>query len=203
YRENIEKLKEYKEKHGHCDPPQKYPVVGRFVSKIRTRYKDQIENPNNIRKRPLTQEDIDELVEMGFEFTSPRMDVKIGLQKMQEIAKKRNGKCLSKKYYNNTTKLIFKCSEKNHPEFPMSPDSITQGKWCRNCYLDEIKEFKDKTIEDMKNFAKSLGGDCLSSEYKGYTKKLHWICNNKHNWPATPWEIIRNNKWCQDCDGNN
>ena len=66
--------------------------------------------------------------------------------------------------------------------------------------INEIKEFKDKTIEDMKNFAKSLGGDCLSSQYKGYSQKLDWICKNKHQWPATPWTIIRNNEWCEDCN---
>ena len=199
YRENIEKLIEFIEEHGHCDVPQKHPDLGRFVSKIRTRYKDQIENPHKTRHHPLTQEDIDELVEMGFEFVSPRMDVKIGLQTIQEIAKKRNGECLSKKYYDNRTKLIFKCSEKDHPRFLMAPAMLMQGKWCRKCYEDEIKLFKNKTIDDMKIFAANLGGDCLSDKYSGYTKKLLWECKNKHTGIATPWSVIRNKEWCDTC----
>ncbi len=199
YRENIEKLKEFKEEHGHCDVPQKHPDLGRFVSKIRSRYKDQIENPHKKRFHPLTQEDIDELVEMGFVFVSPRMDVKIGIEKMQQIAEQKGGKCLSTDYVNNATSIKFECSNKH--TFQMQPYSLKVGKWCRKCYEDEIKLFKHKTIEDMKIFAANLGGDCLSDKYSGYTKKLLWECKNKHTWKATPWSVIRNKEWCDKCNG--
>ena len=52
----------------------------------------------------------------------------------------------------------------------------------------------------MKLFAKNLGGDCISKEYKGYNVKLNWQCKKKHTWKATPWMVIRNKEWCETCD---
>ena len=44
------------------------------------------------------------------------------------------------------------------------------------------------------------GDYCLSEKYRSYTQKLLWECENKHTWKDTPWAIIRNKKWCEDCD---
>ena len=134
---------------------------------------------------------------MGFNFVAPNMSVKIGLQKMKEIAKQKNGKCLSTEYKNNQFPLIFQCSNKH--TFQMQPYSLNIGRWCRKCYEDEIKLFKNKTIDNMKNAAKEYGGECLSKKYSGYTRKLLWECKNKHKWNATPWAVIRNKEWCDTC----
>ena len=88
------------------------------------------------------QEDIDELVEMGFEFVSPKMDVKTGIKKIQQIAEQRGGKCLSTVYTNNQTPLKFECSNKH--TFQMPPYSLTIGRWCRKCYEDEIELYTDQ-----------------------------------------------------------
>ena len=49
----------------------------------------------------------------------------------QKIARKRNGKCLSKKYINNRKKLEWECIE-GHRWFAI-PNSIQQGSWCPIC----------------------------------------------------------------------
>ena len=53
------------------------------------------------------------------------------LEEMQEIAKKRGGKCLSKKYINSRAKLTWQCKEGHR--WDALPSSIKQGHWCRFC----------------------------------------------------------------------
>jgi len=59
---------------------------------------------------------------------------------MIELAKKRNGECLSTEYINAHTKLLWKCADGH--EWEAKPNNIQQGKWCPICarrksdYLD-------------------------------------------------------------------
>ncbi len=61
---------------------------------------------------------------------------------MRVTAAKRNGKCLSKKYINSTTKLLWECSEGH--KWEAIPSSIRFGKWCPYCSGNRKL---DKTIE--------------------------------------------------------
>jgi len=53
------------------------------------------------------------------------------IEDMQNIAKSRNGKCLSREYINDGTKLEWQCS-KGHA-WEAIPSNIKQGKWCPYC----------------------------------------------------------------------
>ncbi len=53
------------------------------------------------------------------------------LLEMQEIAKKRGGKCLSIAYINNSSKLRFECA-RGH-QFSARPHNIKNGTWCPIC----------------------------------------------------------------------
>ena len=54
------------------------------------------------------------------------------IKDMKEIAKKFGGQCLSKKYINNTTKLLWKCDQGHIWED--TPYNINiRGRWCRLC----------------------------------------------------------------------
>lgn len=53
------------------------------------------------------------------------------LQQVKNIAKERNGACLSLKYINTKTKLKWKC-EKNHI-WSATPEKIKSGTWCPIC----------------------------------------------------------------------
>ena len=50
---------------------------------------------------------------------------------MIELAKKRNGECLSTEYINAHTKLLWKCADGH--EWEAKPNNIQQGKWCPIC----------------------------------------------------------------------
>jgi hypothetical protein len=60
----LEEIKEYKRSYGHCDVPQAYPGLGKWVAKIRLKYRQK----NRGIATNLTQVQIDQLVALGFRF---------------------------------------------------------------------------------------------------------------------------------------
>jgi hypothetical protein len=114
------------------------------------------------------------------------------LEKLNRIAEKNGGKCLSKKYVNQSTKLKWQCS-KGH-RWETTPKVILQGSWCRKC-----AQLRSKlTIEAMKKLAERKGGLCLSETYVSNVVKLTWQCNKGHVWKTTPAGVISGN-WCPVC----
>lgn len=59
----------------------------------------------------------------------------LGLDEMHVLAEKNGGKCLSKKYVNNKTKLTWKCSEGHI--WDAAPSNIKRGGWCPKCWSDK------------------------------------------------------------------
>lgn len=113
-----------------------------------------------------------------------------GLKQAQEIAKRNNGKCLSNKYVNSTTKMKFECC-KGHV-WETTPFSISQGHWCSKCANGV------KSIDDMNKLASKKNGKCLSKEYINAKTNLKWQCANKHTWMAIP-DSIKRGSWCPFC----
>jgi hypothetical protein len=117
--------------------------------------------------------------------------LKLTIEEMQQIAKARGGKCLSKEYIDCRTKLKWRCKEGH--EWETTPDSIKRGTWCPYCH----KKAK-LTIEDMQRIAEERGGECLSKEYIGSQTKLRWKCKEGHEWEARPVNTKRGS-WCPYC----
>jgi hypothetical protein len=57
---------------------------------------------------------------------------RLGIEKMQKVAKKMGGECLSKIYINNRTKLKWKC-KKGHIWEAIYDGVISRGIWCPKC----------------------------------------------------------------------
>ncbi len=55
----------------------------------------------------------------------------LGISAMHELAKDLNGKCLSKEYSNNKSKLTWQCE--NGHTFEKSPSDLKRGRWCPEC----------------------------------------------------------------------
>ncbi len=53
------------------------------------------------------------------------------LSDMQDLAKKRDGKCLSKQYVNVKTHLEWECTYKH--KWMSTPGNVQQGRWCPEC----------------------------------------------------------------------
>ncbi|UCG68447.1 MAG: hypothetical protein JSV09_11615, partial [Thermoplasmata archaeon] len=124
---------------------------------------------------------------------------RLTIEEMQDIAKSRGGKCLSKKYINSLTKLKWMCGEGHVWE--AIPSSIKQGTWCPVCNNAKKGEVLKSTIEEMQDIAKSRGGKCLSKNYMNSWTKLKWRCKEGHIWEATP-NSIKRGSWCSLCKYN-
>lgn len=113
---------------------------------------------------------------------------------LKKIVKKRNGQCLSKKYYNAKTKFIFKCAQ-NH-KWKATPNNIQQGKWCPICGHIKSNLSRMLSIKEMQRIAKSRNGKCLSDVYINSKTKLEWQCSNGHTWLAIP-SSVKRGTWCR------
>lgn len=110
---------------------------------------------------------------------------------MQTIAKQRGGRCVSKRYVNAASKLIWECNQKHRWE--ARPINIKQGQWCPTCASKRL------SIESMQELAKSRGGKCLSKWYVNSSSKLTWECAHGHKWKAVPSSIKSQGTWCPYC----
>jgi hypothetical protein len=154
--------------------------------------------------------------EEGFKFdlSAKEIDYKIfdiysskNIEEMQEIAKSQGGKCLSKNYINNSTKLEWECNKKH--VWKSVPSGIKGGSWCPVCSRENAKthwnnqfgnasKFQKEELENLISYAKKKGGKCLSKEYLGAKIPLEWECEKKHVWKSVP-SNIKSGKWCRKC----
>lgn len=122
-----------------------------------------------------------------------RAKKRLTLEEMQNIAKEKDGKCLSKVYINSNSLMEWECNVCGKI-WKAKPDNIKQGKWCSRCVKCE-----KLTIVQMKELAISKNGECLSEVYKNSNSPLKWKCNvcNKI-WHASPGNV-KSGTWCPRC----
>jgi len=127
------------------------------------------------------------------------------LQEMKDIAISKGGECISTACLNSQDMLEFFCNIHNH-KWKAAPYSIRQGKWCKYCGYIKSKEKDPRvlTIKDLKEFAISKGGKCLSKVYSGKNELLTWKCKNPEHpiYKAKP-NSVRISKFlgCMACSG--
>ena len=115
---------------------------------------------------------------------------------MQEIAKKRNGLCISEKYKNSKTKIKWQCSEGHQWEAIFH--SIRSGKWCPECGRQKTILANTYSIYNAQILAKAHNGKCLSIDYINSSKKLMWECSEGHKWEAN-YNSVQSGSWCPEC----
>jgi len=114
------------------------------------------------------------------------------IEQMQEIAKERGGKCLSKIYINSFADLTWQCKDSH--QWQANPANIKKGTWCPDCVAR-----RTLTIEEMQKIAAKRGGKCLSRTYINNHTKLIWQCIRGHRWESTPHSIKQLKTWCPLC----
>jgi len=117
---------------------------------------------------------------------------KLTIDEMKALAESKGGQCLSNQYVNNTTPLTWQCS-KGHKWDARPVEIKNLNTWCPHC------SGRRKTIQDMRKFAESKGGKCLSGKYINNDTKLLWECHRGHRWTAKPFSIIHLKSWCPFC----
>lgn len=96
-----------------------------------------------------------------------------GLKEAKQLAETKKGKCLSKKYTNVETKMLWVC-ENNHT-WQTTLHQIKSGCWCPYCAGKRI------TIKDCIKLAQNKNGKCLSKEYINVNTKMLWECKSDIN----------------------
>jgi hypothetical protein len=114
------------------------------------------------------------------------------LKSVKELRKKDGGKCLSKRYKNGKTKLLWEC--KDGHQWRATYEHIFNGKtWCPNC-----GGTKKHTLKEIKELAKKRNGKLLSKEYINNETKILWECHKKHSFYMTSADVGQGT-WCPIC----
>jgi len=113
------------------------------------------------------------------------------LNEMKDLAKSKQGKCLSEEYLGTSVKLEWQC-HKGH-RWNTKPSHIISGHWCPKCN----KGIPD-TIEEMQKLAEKKKGKCVSKNYINQRTNLEWECELGHKWQAKP-DGIKQGHWCHVC----
>lgn len=121
------------------------------------------------------------------------------LVEMVAIAKWKGGRCLSKTYINDETKLQWECGRRHR--WYAKPNLIKAGSWCPQCAIVRKRGIKKPfyDISHMQIAAEEKGGRCVSKIYKGMHKPLTWECGFGHRW-GTPAQVVWRGGWCPKCD---
>ena len=125
----------------------------------------------------------------------PKKNTRLTIEDAHKLAAQRDGKCLSKVYKNNRTKLIWQCS-KGHVWHAAIDNMKQHGRWCPDCGGS-----KRLDIQEMHDLARLRGGKCLSDTYINNRQKLDWECSEGHQWSAQA-SHIKNGTWCNQCSPN-
>ncbi len=113
-------------------------------------------------------------------------------QEIREFIESKGGILKNIDFSSKKTRVYVECE--NHHFWWSTTSSIKEGKWCKECYLDnELKYLR------LKTFIESKGGKLLSNTYEGAKIKLEVECEVGHKWSATPDNLLNGDTWCPKC----
>jgi hypothetical protein len=115
------------------------------------------------------------------------------IAEMRELARHRGGTCLSKRYVNSHTCLLWRCAHGH--QWEALPSTIIRGSWCAGC-AGVLK----LNLQIAREFAHKRKGFCLSTVYENNRQLLKWECKKGHVWEATMSNLSRG-EWCPVCNG--
>ena len=148
----------------------------------------------------------------GYEWESPLVSVrnrdrwcsrcagcaKLSIDDARNVARGRGGECLSEKYVNTDTKMLWKCSQGHEWKAKLNHIKDSNS-WCPRCAAISHGEASRSSIKGAKEIALGHGGECLSKIYEGARKKLRWRCAKGHEWEANYSNVAFGGKWCPNC----
>ena len=124
-----------------------------------------------------------------------KKDKQAELGEAREIIVMRGGEIVEE--LNHEKQLHFRCG-KGHDWSTSYKQIVFYGRWCPQCARENTADAKKKDLQDIIEFARTKGGDCLSREYTDNTTKMEWKCERGHVW-FTSWSSIQQGSWCPEC----
>jgi hypothetical protein len=129
------------------------------------------------------------------------MSIHNTINDMQKHASIHGGKCLSKEYWDDISRLMWMCDKGHVWELPWR--FIKQGAWCPACEKEEERKGKEiirkeKCLDKIRLLAKERGGECLSKEFINNKTKMQFHCAEGHLWSTCSGAIV-NGSWCPVC----
>jgi hypothetical protein len=121
------------------------------------------------------------------------------IKDMDCLARKRGGRCISKRYLGSHTKLRWQC--KDGHRWMASPTNIQGGKWCPQCRNEDLSQrFRTKdAIRRYSAIAKERGGVLLTKvPPKNQNAYLKWKCRQGHVFLANIKNVL-SGRWCRVC----
>ncbi len=125
------------------------------------------------------------------------LDTNDRLQELKQIAKSKEGFCLSDKFVSSQTKMLWQCV--NGHVWETSSNNIKKGSWCKKCADAKTAQKQRTSIEYFKDYAISKGGICLTDEYINQKTRLTFQCSQKHQWTTAGGSIKSRGSWCKKC----
>ena len=124
---------------------------------------------------------------------------RVSLQRLQNHATMRGGKCLSAEVRNVNEKLRWQC-QMGHTWSATAHNVLHMKTWCPDCSSTGPVRQK-RGLQDLHRHAGSRGGRCLATRFSTVMVKVPWQCSKGHVWQATPDCVLNRRTWCPICGG--
>ncbi|MGU4699089.1 hypothetical protein K6L09_20700 [Burkholderia cepacia] len=126
------------------------------------------------------------------------------LEKAKNYALSKDGQCISTEYTHARGKLLWKCKNRDHPQWSSSYEKVVLLKrWCPLCGIDKCRNalVNPLGLNSAKAYAEERGGQCLSEQYIDAKSKLKWKCGepNHPTWEAIYNNVVKKGRWCPLC----
>ncbi|OQR27462.1 hypothetical protein BWR15_30540 [Pseudomonas sp. T] len=117
-----------------------------------------------------------------------------GLQRLQQLAQRLGGECLSTPYRGANQSYRFRCAV-GHSWMMSARVLLAKRDWCPTCHESESGQ---QGLDTARQLALSRGGRFLSSSYRAAHHPYTWCCSEGHTWQA-PLAAVRGGAWCRQC----
>lgn len=126
-----------------------------------------------------------------------RVDLRLSIHELQDLAEERGGLCLTKVYSRSDRPVHWRCAEGH--EWDATASRVRRGTWCPTCVSPRYRLF----LAMMQSLARGRGGQCLESpsvkgSRPGPKTVLSWCCAEGHEWKMSP-RAIWSGRWCPVC----
>lgn len=114
------------------------------------------------------------------------------IEEAKQYANTHGGECISIVYLGAHKKLAWRCRDGHEWESTFT-NVVTLASWCRVCCGKA-----PRTLADAQQYAREMGGECLSATYENNHTPLLWRCEKGHEWTA-PLVARSTKSWCPKC----